>query len=673
MRGPDSARALLPPGRGRGSSVSSIVCFLTGLSHIDPVAQPAAARALPQRGAELAARHRPRLPPRHPRAADPARARALRPRPLGAGGRLPHLPRAGSDPRPGRGAGAAAGGDRAGGAGLGGLERTRGGPRHRGRAGRAPRQHRALAVAGGAGAPGRGPAAPPLPALGRDGRGHPAADRLLPGGAGGDGGPPDRAVGQGLLRRRRLPQDRPAGTGDAVGGRALRGGGGARARRADRPLAHPLRRPRDLRRDPAADTVGVFQIESRAQMQSLLRTRPATLDDLTVQVAIVRPGPIQGGAVNPYIERRQRLREDPSFQVPYDHPSPGAGAARHPGHDHLPGPGAGGGDRLRRLLAGRGRRAAPGHEPQALVEAAIEAHHRRFVEGAMARHGVRGGAGRAGVADGGRLLGLRLPQGPRGGVRAAGLPVDLAARALLPRVPVRAAQRAADGLLPARRPGPRRPAARDRGAPARPRAQPGAVHGAGRRGGAGRAGLRARGARGRRARAGGCPPPSSPAGASARWRRQPRPPASPAATPTPGATRWSAWPGRAPATAWRNGSRRGGRCGRWASPPPAAASRRAPSWRWSWICPTPPSCRELGGWESMLADYGADRDGAGRPPAEAAAPHAAGRGGVLARPAHASPTARACRSAAWWWPASARAPPTAWCSCCWRTSTARST
>ena len=54
-----------------------------------------------------------------------------------------------------------------------------------------------------------------------------------------------------------------------------------------------------------ADTVGVFQIESRAQMQSLLRTRPENLDDLTVQVALVRPGPIQGGAVHPYIENRQ--------------------------------------------------------------------------------------------------------------------------------------------------------------------------------------------------------------------------------------------------------------------------------------------------------------------------------------------------------------------------------
>ncbi|HEY3865873.1 MAG TPA: DNA polymerase III subunit alpha [Solirubrobacteraceae bacterium] len=70
-----------------------------------------------------------------------------------------------------------------------------------------------------------------------------------------------------------------------------------------------------------ADTVGVFQIESRAQMQSLRRTLPQDLDDLTVQVAIVRPGPIQGGAINPYIERRRRLREDPSYEIPYEHPA----------------------------------------------------------------------------------------------------------------------------------------------------------------------------------------------------------------------------------------------------------------------------------------------------------------------------------------------------------------
>jgi error-prone DNA polymerase len=71
----------------------------------------------------------------------------------------------------------------------------------------------------------------------------------------------------------------------------------------------------------AADTVGVFQIESRAQMQSLLQTRPENLDDLTVQVALVRPGPIQGKAVHPYIEHRRRRRVDPSFEPPVEHES----------------------------------------------------------------------------------------------------------------------------------------------------------------------------------------------------------------------------------------------------------------------------------------------------------------------------------------------------------------
>jgi error-prone DNA polymerase len=68
-----------------------------------------------------------------------------------------------------------------------------------------------------------------------------------------------------------------------------------------------------------ADTIGTFQIESRAQMQSLLRTKPANLDDITVQVALVRPGPIQGKAVHPYIDARQRLREDPAYVFPVDH------------------------------------------------------------------------------------------------------------------------------------------------------------------------------------------------------------------------------------------------------------------------------------------------------------------------------------------------------------------
>ena len=63
-----------------------------------------------------------------------------------------------------------------------------------------------------------------------------------------------------------------------------------------------------------ADTLGVFQIESRAQMGMLPRHRPRTFYDLVIQVAIVRPGPIQGGSVHPYLERRQG-------KAPVDYPS----------------------------------------------------------------------------------------------------------------------------------------------------------------------------------------------------------------------------------------------------------------------------------------------------------------------------------------------------------------
>ncbi len=64
-----------------------------------------------------------------------------------------------------------------------------------------------------------------------------------------------------------------------------------------------------------ADTIGVFQIESRAQMSMLPRLKPDKFYDLVVQVAIVRPGPIQGNMVHPYLRRRQKLD-------PVDYPSP---------------------------------------------------------------------------------------------------------------------------------------------------------------------------------------------------------------------------------------------------------------------------------------------------------------------------------------------------------------
>ena len=135
-----------------------------------------------------------------------------------------------------------------------------------------------------------------------------------------------------------------------------------------------------------ADTVGTFQIESRAQMQSLLRTKPENIDDLTVQVALVRPGPIQGKAVHPYIEHRKRLREDPSFVYPVDHES-----LREPLHSTLgvvvfqdqvldvaialAGFTVGEAEGLRRAMSRKRSRAA------------LESHRVQFIEGAV-RNGV---------------------------------------------------------------------------------------------------------------------------------------------------------------------------------------------------------------------------------------------------------------------------------------------
>ncbi|WP_051227997.1 error-prone DNA polymerase [Pleomorphomonas oryzae] len=64
-----------------------------------------------------------------------------------------------------------------------------------------------------------------------------------------------------------------------------------------------------------ADTLGVFQIESRAQMSMLPRLKPANYYDLVIEVAIVRPGPIQGNMVHPYLRRRQGL-EKPKYPEP---------------------------------------------------------------------------------------------------------------------------------------------------------------------------------------------------------------------------------------------------------------------------------------------------------------------------------------------------------------------
>jgi error-prone DNA polymerase len=146
----------------------------------------------------------------------------------------------------------------------------------------------------------------------------------------------------------------------------------------------PLDDPAVFAEIQAADTVGVFQIESRAQMQSLLRTKPETLDDLTIQVALVRPGPIQGKAVHPYIEHRRLLREDPSFVFPVPHESLREPLTSTLGvvvfQDQvldvaiaLAGYTIGEAEGLRRAMSRK-----RSHE-------ALEAHRARFVEGAVGR------------------------------------------------------------------------------------------------------------------------------------------------------------------------------------------------------------------------------------------------------------------------------------------------
>jgi error-prone DNA polymerase len=70
-----------------------------------------------------------------------------------------------------------------------------------------------------------------------------------------------------------------------------------------------------------ADSIGVFQVESRAQMSMLPRLRPRKFYDLVIEVAIVRPGPIQGDMVHPYLKRREKLR-DKSEEPTYPSPAP---------------------------------------------------------------------------------------------------------------------------------------------------------------------------------------------------------------------------------------------------------------------------------------------------------------------------------------------------------------
>jgi error-prone DNA polymerase len=394
VRGPDTARAVLPPGRGRGSSVSSIVCYLTGLSHVDPIANELLIgrflneelTSLPDIDLDFPRDIREVLIPRvHERYGQDRSALVAAFPTYRARGAIRELGKALGLP-PGE------------------IERVA-----RGSEGFDAREvDRDIANAFGLAAddaPGRRGATGRWAWLARLAAEAHGLPRHLSQHSGGmivstrpliDCCPivPAAMEGRQIVQ---WDKDSCADAGflkiDLLGLGML-----SAVERSVELIARTRGERIDLSQipydDPAtyeciqnADTTGVFQIESRAQMQSLRRTRPENLQDITIQVAIVRPGPIQGGAVNPYIERRQRMRVDPGYEVPYDHPSLEPVLRETLGtiifQDQVlevaiafagftPGEAEG----LRRAMSRK------------RSDAAIQAYHDRFIAGAQRKHGV---------------------------------------------------------------------------------------------------------------------------------------------------------------------------------------------------------------------------------------------------------------------------------------------
>ncbi|MBV9918709.1 MAG: error-prone DNA polymerase [Solirubrobacterales bacterium] len=400
VRGPDSARALLPPGRGRGSSVSSIVCYLTGLSHVDPIENELMIgrflneelTSLPDIDLDFPRDIREKLIPRvHERYGHDCSALVAAFPTYRARGAIRELGKALGLP-PGE------------------IERVA-----RGSEGWDARQvAKDIETAFGNGAETRGADGRAAGRRGSTGRwawlARLAAEahrlpRHLSQHSGGmivatrpliDCCPIVPAAMEG---RQIAHWDKDSCSDAGFLKIDLLGLGMLSAVERSVELIAATRGERiDLSRIPyddvatyqciqEADTTGVFQIESRAQMQSLRRTRPASLQDLTIQVAIVRPGPIQGGAVNPYIERRQRIREDPDYLVEYEHPALAEVLQETLGtiifQDQVievaiafAGFSPGEAEGLRRAMSRK------------RSEAAMEAYHKRFVAGAQRLHQV---------------------------------------------------------------------------------------------------------------------------------------------------------------------------------------------------------------------------------------------------------------------------------------------
>jgi error-prone DNA polymerase len=389
VRGPSSARAAMPPGRGRGSSVGSIVCYLTGLSHVDPVkAELFSGRFLndevesvPDIDLDFPRDIREVLIPRiHERyGADRSALVAAFPtyRPRGAvrdlGKALGLWPSEiekaartvgfhGAKGEIARDVAASLGPERAASPGWQALLRLSGEamglPRH-------ASQH-----SGGMVISTRPlvDVCPVVPAA-MEGRQIVQWDK-------------DSCADAGFLKIDLLG----LGMLSAVE-RCVEELEETRDERLDLSRI-PLDDSETFRTIQAAETTGVFQIESRAQMQMLPRTRPANLDDLTVQVALIRPGPIQGGAVHPYIQRRKRRREEGNaFEIPFEHPALEPALKETLGTIvyqeqvlevaiTFAGFSSSEAEGLRRAMSRK------------RSEQAIEEHHRRFVAGAAREHGA---------------------------------------------------------------------------------------------------------------------------------------------------------------------------------------------------------------------------------------------------------------------------------------------
>jgi error-prone DNA polymerase len=387
VRGPDTVRALLPPARGRGSSVSSIVCYLAGLSHVDPIENKLAIgrflhediQSLPDIDLDLPRDIRERLIPTVIERYGRERAALV--------ATFPTFKSKGAIRELGKALGLPAGE----------IDRVARGSEGWGREGAVAQDIR---VALGPKRLRENERWEWLARLADEAQGLPRYLSQHPGGMVISTRPlieccpvvPARMKGRQMIQ---CDKDSASDYGflkmDLLGLGML-----SAVERCVEEIVRTRGVRIDLSRIPfddsatwaliqAGDTLEVFQIESRSQIASIVRTHPETLAELAIQVAIIRPGAIEGGGARRYVERREALLRDPSFEITYEHPSLEGALSETLGaivfQDQVIEVGksfagftAGQAEGLRRAMS-RKRSAA-----------AIESHHQEFIQGALRTH-----------------------------------------------------------------------------------------------------------------------------------------------------------------------------------------------------------------------------------------------------------------------------------------------